>query len=783
MPDIPAQQLLSATKLPAEAQTERMATPEELYALSRIAEVENALAEFARTEQASEKHAPQKQTQEQTSIVSVPAGIAADVHIPSATPDAAESNSPKIETPSLFPEIASTTQSEPVNTGNPGRDSMESTSSVVETCSDPTSQSGWLLELAAILDQHRIWVETGGEGGTKADLCGANLENADLTGVNLQGAFLQRANLRGADLSMANLRHASLVQADLCNANLLGAELRGANLMGATLYGVEGLWLGRLGGANLYDAMLPETISSIDGSKTVWESTRSARWFYFVMLAICALCSLCVATTSDPRLILDGQTITIARLGNILPINGFYLIAPILLVVLFVRFQFLLLRLWSSMAELPAVFPDGQTVERGGPWYLMGLVRRHFRWLRETKTPVSWMENVIATFLAYWAVPSTIVLFWVRYLVRQDMRGTSLHVLFFVLSVSVATGLPSVVSRVIRTEVRRPTSRSVARMAFLTLRAPIAAGLILFLLSCGVILGVPSDSDASRRYFSASPRRWAAEAFRLVGYRPYADLIEATLVPPQSRAASPNDAPGDGAGAKLNENSLRYARAYRAVLGGARLWRADLVGAYLTEADLRNANLREAHLRDAVLDHVRADHALFISADGNSANLTGADLRASDMTYAVFENASFAGAKLGAASLYGASLRHTNWLRADLTRSDMRDTQLQQADFSLANLELTDFSGAKLPGAQFAGAQLKGTILLGADLRNAAMRGAVFSGAVLRDSLIDGAQLDGSDFRGALGLTAAQVCSSQGWPSAQFDADVLLAVQAQCGTK
>ncbi len=424
------------------------------------------------------------------------------------------------------------------------------------------------------------------------------------------------------------------------------------------------------------------------------------------------------------------------------------------------------------------------TVEHGGPWYLMGLVRRHFRWLRETKTPVSWMENVIATSLAYWAVPATTVLLWVRYLVRQDMRGTSLHVLFFLLSVSVATGLPSVVSRVIRSgEMRRPSSRSVARMAFLTLRAPIAAGLILLLLSCGVILGVPADSDASRRYFSASPRRWAAEAFRLVGYRPYADLIEATLVPPRARLASANDAPGDGAGARLNENSLRYARAYRAVLGGARLWRADLVGAYLTEADLRNANLREAHLRDAVLDHARADHALFISADGKDANLTGADLRGSDMTYSIFDNASFAGAKLAGASFYGASLRHTNWLRADLTRSDMRDTQVQEAEFSLANLELTDFSGAKLTGAQFAGAQFKGTILLGADLRNTGLRGAIFQGAVLRDAPMDGAQLDGADFRGALGLTAIQVCSSRGWSSAQFDADVLQAVQAQCGAK
>jgi uncharacterized protein YjbI with pentapeptide repeats len=790
MPDTPAQQIALLSKTAVEAQTERMATPEELDALQRIVEVESAIADLVRSEQALSEAKPATAVAlAETSELCGPERETAEAA--GSRSERMKIESPKIESRKIERPKIKSVEAEPILDKPVDTASLEGNSDSVQDIE--SSQGDWLLELASILDQHRIWVETGGEAGTKADLCGANLENADLTGVNLQGAFLQRANLRGADLSMANLRHASLVQADLCNANLLGAELRGANLMGATLYGAEGLWLGRLGGANLYDAMLPETISSIDGSKAVWEATRSARWFYFLMLTICSLCVLCVATTSDARLILDGQTVAIARLGNILPINGFYLIAPILLLVLFVRFQFLLLRVWSSMAALPAVFPDGQTVERGGPWYLMGLVRRHFRWLRESKTPVSWLENVIATLLAYWAVPAAIVLLWVRYLVRQDMRGTSLHVLFVVLSVSVATGLPSVVSRVIRSgEVRRPSSRSVVRMAFLTLRAPIVVGLVLLLLSCGVILGVPAESDASRRYFSASPRRWAADAFRLVGYRPYADLIEATLVPPRARSASgantpaplttANDAPGEGAGAKLNENSLRYARAYRAVLGGARLWRADLAGAYLTEADLRNANLREAHLRDAVLDHARADHALFISADGKDANLTGADLRGSDLTYAAFENANFAGAKLGGASFYGAALRQTKWLRADLTRSDMRDTQLQEAEFSLANLELTDFSGAKLAGSTFGGAQFKGTILLGADLRNADLRGAAFPGAVLRDTPMDGARFDGANFRGALGLTASQVCSAKGWSSAEFDADVLLAVQAQCGT-
>src|SRR6266481_2821804 len=547
MPEVPAQELLSLTENSTGNQTERMATPEELYALKRIAEVESALAELANAENLSREastvitespeHIALPESEDSVITIAVDATAAAIPASPDTEGPSLNKSAGKLDL--LTAELATATV-EPEEAKLASETIENPDAATIPAGENSGGMAGsWMLEFAAILDQHRIWVESGGEAGTKADLCGANLENADLTGVNLQGAFLQRANLRGADLSMANLRHASLVQADLCNANLLGAELRGANLMGATLYGVEGLWLGRLGGANLYDAMLPETISSIDGSKAVWDATRTARWFYLLMLSVCALCAAGVATSSDPRLILDGQTIPIARLGNILPINSFYLIAPIFLVVLFVRFQFLLLRVWSSMAALPAVFPDGQTIERGGPWYLMGLVRRHFRWLRESKTPVSGIESVVASLLAYWAVPATVAALWMRYLVRQDMRGTALHVLFFVLSVSVATGLPSLVSRVIRSgEVRRHSPRSVARLAFLTLRAPIAFGLILLLLSCGVILGIPAESDASRKYFSASPRRWAAEAFRLVGYRPYADLIEATLVPPRVRGAS-----------------------------------------------------------------------------------------------------------------------------------------------------------------------------------------------------------------------------------------------------
>src|ERR1700720_935848 len=292
-----------------------------------------------------------------------------------------------------------------------------------------------MLELAEVLDQHRLWVESGGETGAKADLCGVNLAKADLTGVNLQGASLQRVNLAGADLSMANLRGAALVQADLRDTNLLGAELRGANLMGANLYGAEGVWVGRLGGANLFDAILPETVASFDSTRAIEDATKIARWFYFLMLSLSAICCLLVAATSDLRLILNSSAIPVSRLGNVLPMTGFYLGGPLLLFIAYVRFHFLLLRLWGGMAELPAVFVDGQTLGKDGPWRLMGVVRRHFRWMRDGRSPFSMLETLLSTVLAYLVVPATLFLFWLRYLVRQDFRETLLHAVLLTFSV------------------------------------------------------------------------------------------------------------------------------------------------------------------------------------------------------------------------------------------------------------------------------------------------------------------------------------------------------------
>lgn len=69
------------------------------------------------------------------------------------------------------------------------------------------------MDLKKILDEHLLWLN--GEGGSRADLRGANLSDADLRNADLFGA-----NLRDANLSDADLRGANLSDANLCGASI-----------------------------------------------------------------------------------------------------------------------------------------------------------------------------------------------------------------------------------------------------------------------------------------------------------------------------------------------------------------------------------------------------------------------------------------------------------------------------------------------------------------------------------------------------------------------------------
>ncbi|ECM3907708.1 pentapeptide repeat-containing protein [Salmonella enterica subsp. enterica serovar Tennessee] len=94
-------------------------------------------------------------------------------------------------------------------------------------------------DLSKILEEHKVWITSMRESGSRADLRGADLRDADLFGADLRDADLRGADLRDADLCGANLRGANLRGASLYGADLYGADLRGASLYGADLRGAN----------------------------------------------------------------------------------------------------------------------------------------------------------------------------------------------------------------------------------------------------------------------------------------------------------------------------------------------------------------------------------------------------------------------------------------------------------------------------------------------------------------------------------------------------------------
>jgi uncharacterized protein YjbI with pentapeptide repeats len=131
-------------------------------------------------------------------------------------------------------------------------------------------------ELAEIQAKHRLWRDTAGAEGERADLSGA-----DLSGADLSGAYLSRADLSGADLSRAYLSDADLSGADLSRADLSGAYLSRAylsraDLSGADLSGARGLDAGATAKPLYEDSDVPvipqlntQILKAVDGEAAV----------------------------------------------------------------------------------------------------------------------------------------------------------------------------------------------------------------------------------------------------------------------------------------------------------------------------------------------------------------------------------------------------------------------------------------------------------------------------------------------------------------------------------
>ena len=263
-------------------------------------------------------------------------------------------------------------------------------------------------------------------------------------------------DLTGADLQDIDLRGADLRGAILKEANLLRCTLREAVLQDADLQNAKGLLSDQLGGANLAGAKLPEAVAKFEGLATVEEICKDARQLFGLMLLACIFSVLTIVATSDVVLITNSAShLAIPNVGVPIPSLGFYMVGPLLLLGLYYYFHFYLQDLWERLASLPAVFPGGVPLDKMAyPWIAVHMGSLHIRKLSETALTRHRFRDWTFIFLAWWAVPLSSVLFWVRYLPVRNWTVTNLHIVLVVAATASAYWLQRLATATLRGEKR-----------------------------------------------------------------------------------------------------------------------------------------------------------------------------------------------------------------------------------------------------------------------------------------------------------------------------------------
>lgn len=639
------------------------------------------------------------------------------------------------------------------------------------------------LTLVDVLLQHRVWAESDGKSGARADLTNNFLPGVDLSGVNLRGAFLRKTDLAGADLSFTDLRGACLVQANLQKVNLIEARLRDAALQGTNLEGVTELLPTQLGGANLFGAVLPKHLPELlfHRMKAMAYAAQFTRRLFVALLAASLLIGILVAGTTDLQIVRNSPVLPIPYIGEALPVEGFFMLIPILLIFFYLFVHITLLRLWEQMTDLPSVFPDGQALDRKAAWPLMSLVRTHFRWLNQDRLPPSVLQRAVLAAAAYWVAPAALLLVWGRYLTRLDLHASTYHAVLVGAAVVLALWLPGTRASVFHNEAPPQAKARTKRKAAAHVAIGAAIGMFLFLISLGIVNGAPHDSDSGEA--AGIGKQWAAQALWLVGYDPYADVTEMNL------SAKPENWSGKEAelaavnGVRLDGRTLRHADGFRAFLVNGRLRGADLQHATLVAADLRGAVLRRANLRFAKLDRARLERADMQEAALYKAQLVYAEAAGVNLAYAMLEEAVLVDARLANATLFAANLRAATLSGSMLDHADLRQANLADAKLNHASLREAQLLEARLSRAELREAQLHRAVLTEADLRGADLRGANLQEARLARATMEAAQLEGADLRSVSGLTADQLCTAAGWRQALLDDDLRKQAEKSCGVK
>ena len=528
-------------------------------------------------------------------------------------------------------------------------------------------------DLERVLEEHKVWGNTGGKQGKRANLERVNLVGADLHGVNLaeanlyqcnlskanlQGASLAKANLLGAQMGGANLNKASLWEADLQGARLNLANLQEANLSRANLSNAN-LREANLQKANCTRAVVNEaqmSLSNLQGTIMRRADLQNATFHHAVLYE---------ANFQEANLMgVKGLQIKQLRGANM------------------------------SSAQLPAGIEDSdwlkhveETSRKASRVFLIKLMSCLYAWLvmlsvkdlflisNEAIAPLPMIGTLIPFSSFFWFAPIVIVMIFLYfhiYLQRlwedvaafpavfPDGKPLDKKVYPWLVSGILRANVPYLrdthlpffsLQRVVIIVIAWcvvPITLAAFLFTYLVKHDPVGTSVHLVLLSLSIWMSVAFYKNATATMQGKKRNPFKFKEWRTDGRTPKAVVMAVVTV--------------------LFGGILFY--------GPVPLPTANLSAVNLQGADLRRANLKGAKLDGANIRSVRLN-----------------------------------GARLNGATLFSAQVENANLTRADLTRTDFRAASMFGVNLTRAKLNVADLRGAQLQGANFNGASLVGARL------------------------------------------------------------------------
>ncbi len=422
-----------------------------------------------------------------------------------------------------------------------------------------------------ILQEHKIWLESDGQQGHRAEIY-----NADLS---------------GADLYQADLRSAQIWDTSLHNADLREADLTGS----------EGIKPENLAGADLSGARLPDDIKQFDSLDEIEKHSKKSRKIFIGTLILLHFAWIMLIGISDANLLSRVYLLPSLRPELYIPSFWFFTILPILIFGFYIALHLNLQRNWEKIAELPAVFPDDIAVDKKiYRWHTNKLILPHLKLLKTEIRFSRKLINFLTIFSIRWAVPQTLVWFWLRYLTRHDWGLTIFHVFIVTLSILFAFFFQFLTRRTLRGKSLKGSN------VFLRFGYLLVMFAFFFTVSLGVIQAVPQDYQNSS--FTIAPKIAA-----FISYDLFLDFSDGEI---SKKPADWTDQFNDFSeveGADLKDFYAPNSKGQKAFL----------VNADLSYANLKNSNLDSSDLRGANLTGAKLNHSSLVGTNLEGANLTG----------------------------------------------------------------------------------------------------------------------------------------------------------------